>query len=205
MSNETFLLKETRSYLSDVSSILERVPVEDLVRIVSRLEEARWNDQAVFTCGNGGSAATAIHFACDLAKGASAPGKPNIKALSLCENVSLLTAWANDVSYDDVFARRMAPWLKKGDVLVAISGSGNSRNVLNAIYRARAGYATTIGFAGFDGGKMKDLVDLCIVVPSNHIEHVEDVHLLLCHLVTVCLRGLPTASADLMRSRGGKI
>ena len=91
----------------------------------------------MFTCGNGGSAATAVHLACDLAKGAIAPGKPGIKTLCLCENISLVTAWANDSSYDDVFALQMAPWIKPGDVLIAISCSGNSPNVLSAVGRAR--------------------------------------------------------------------
>jgi len=191
MDRERFISTAIRSYLSDVDGVLEKLPVDAVARVIDRLEEARWKDQAVFTCGNGGSAATAIHFASDLSKGALAQGKPGIRALSLCENISLVTAWANDASYDDVFARRMAPWLRAGDVLVAISCSGNSRNVLNAIHRARAGRATTIGFVGSDGGRMRGMVDICVAVPCDHVEQVEDVHLLLCHLITACLRNLP--------------
>jgi len=182
---------EIRSYLAGMAEILGDFPVDGLARVILRLEEARWKEQSVFICGNGGSAATAIHFACDLAKGAASKGKPNFRTMSLNENVSLLTAWANDASYDDIFARRMAPWLRAGDVLVAISCSGNSRNVLNAIHRARAGQATTIGFTGFDGGKMKQMVDVCVIVPSHQIEMVEDMHLLFCHLITVSLRKVP--------------
>jgi D-sedoheptulose 7-phosphate isomerase len=172
------------------------LPVDSIAKAISRLEEARWKGQAVFTCGNGGSAATAIHLACDLAKGAMAPGKPPLKALSLCENISLVTAWANDASYEDIFVQRLAPWVEAGDVLIAISGSGNSPNVLNAIALATAAGATTIGFAGFAGGKMKDMVDICITVPCDSMEQSEDVHLLLCHVLTNCLRTLPRAALE---------
>ena len=201
MDEGGFVSTAIRSYLSDVAGLLETVPIDAVARVIDRLEEARCEEQAVFTCGNGGSAATAIHFASDLAKGAAVVGKPAFKAMSLCENVSLVTAWANDVSYEDVFARRMAPWLKPGDVLVAISCSGNSRNVLNAIHRAKAGGATTVGFTAFDGGKMRELVDICVTVRSSVMEQIEDIHLLLCHLITTALRNLPPTPPADTRSR----
>jgi D-sedoheptulose 7-phosphate isomerase len=189
------ILKSINSYLAQVADVLEELPVEALQQVVYRLEEARWKRQQVFICGNGGSATTAIHFASDLAKGALAVNKPPIKAESLCDNISLLTAWANDVSYDQVFAERMAPWIKAGDVLVAMSGSGNSQNVLNAVGLAREAGATTIAFTGSNGGKLKDMVDVCIIVPSDSMEQVEDIHLLLCHLITTCLRKMPPNGA----------
>jgi D-sedoheptulose 7-phosphate isomerase len=191
---DDFIGSSVDSYLSDVSEILERLPGGALEQVIRRLEEARWNGQAVFTCGNGGSAATAIHFASDLAKGATASDKPTFRSMSLCENVSLVTAWANDASYEEVFAQRLAPWARPGDVLIAISGSGNSPNVLKAVSVARSAGATTIAFTGFDGGKIKDMVDTCIIVPSSSMEQVEDVHLLLCHAITRCLRTLPAKS-----------
>ena len=176
------------SYFAQVSDVLKKLPVDTLEQAIYRIEEARWKQQVVFTCGNGGSATTAIHFASDLAKGALAPHKPPIKARSLCENISLLTAWGNDVAYDEIFSSQVGPWLRAGDVLIAISGSGNSQNVLNAVATARAAGATTIGFAGFEGGKLQDMVDICITVPSSSMEQIEDVHLLLCHLITTCLK-----------------
>jgi len=182
------VLESMNSYLAQVADVLGKLPVEALEQMIYRLEEARWKRQQVFVCGNGGSAATAIHFASDLAKGALAVNKPPIKARSLCENTSLITAWANDASYDDIFTQCMEPWIKSEDVLIAISGSGNSRNVINAVGMARAVGATTIGFTGFGGGKLKDMVDICITVPSDSMEQIEDVHLLLCHLITSCLR-----------------
>lgn len=182
---------QARQYFSSIADALATVPEVVLESVISRLDEARWKRQAVFTCGNGGSAATAIHFACDLAKGALAPDKPPIKALSLCENISLVTAWANDASYDDIFAERLSPWITAGDVLIAFSGSGNSPNVLNAVRLARAAGATTIGFTGFAGGLLKDEVDICLNIPCNCMEQIEDVHVLICHFITTCLRTLP--------------
>lgn len=194
-STDRFVSESVHTYLAQVADVLQKVPQEALERAVYRLEQARWQGQQVFTCGNGGSAATAIHFASDLAKGALAADKPLVKAQSLCDNVALLTAWANDVSYDDVFTQRMAPWVKAGDVLIAISGSGNSQNVLNAVALARRAEATTIGFTGLSGGKLKDVVDICIAVPTDSMEQIEDIHLLLCHLITTCLREMPPSGA----------
>jgi D-sedoheptulose 7-phosphate isomerase len=185
---DRFLSESINSYLAEVVGVLERMPVEALQQVILRLEEARWKRHQVFICGNGGSAATAIHFASDLAKGARAADKPPIKAQSLCDNIALLTAWANDASYDDVFTQQLAPWIRAGDVLIAVSGSGDSQNVLNAVDLVRAVGATTIAFTGFNGGKLKDMVDICIRVPSDSMEQIEDVHLLLCHLITTCLR-----------------
>ncbi len=186
--SDTFVSDTIGSYFAEVVDILGRLPVDRLEQVIHRLEGARWSRRAVYVCGNGGSAATSIHFASDLAKGTLAANKPPVKARSLCENSSLVTAWANDLCYDEVFSQCMDPWIEPGDVLVAISGSGNSQNVLNAVSAARAAGATTIGFTGFDGGKLKDIVDICITVPCDSMEQTEDVHLLLCHLITTCLR-----------------
>lgn len=184
------ILGFANSYLNQVGVVLSKIPLEKLEQVICRIEATRCMGQVVFICGNGGSAATAIHFASDLAKGALAANKPPIKARALCENISLMTAWSNDVSYDDVFTKCMYAWIKPMDVLIAISGSGNSKNILNAVDMARSMGATTIGFAGFDGGKLKNKVDICVTIPCYSMEQVEDVHLLLCHLITTCLRGI---------------
>jgi len=191
----TSISESMNSYLAEVADVLEKLPAEAVEQVICRLEEARWKGQQVFICGNGGSAATSIHFASDLSKGALAASKPPIKAQSLCDNIALLTAWANDVSYDEIFTQQMASRITAGDVLIAISGSGNSQNVLNAVGLARAVGATTIGFTGFKGGKVKDMVDICITVPSDSVEQIEDVHLLLCHLITTCLRKIAPNNA----------
>ncbi len=185
------MMESVTSYLAEVENVLRRVPVDKLVQVIYRLEDARWKGQAIFTCGNGGSATTSIHFASDLAKGALVPDKPPVKARSLCDNIALVTAWGNDVSFSQVFAQCMEAWISSGDVLVAISGSGNSPNVLNAVDLARSAGATTIGFTGFEGGQLKEKVDICITVPCDSMERIEDVHLLLCHLIITCLRAIP--------------
>ncbi len=185
---DAFILENISSYFAQIVEVIGKLPTDKLEQVIYRLDDARWKKQAVYLCGNGGSAATSIHFAADLSKGAMAANKPAIKARSLCENTSLVTAWANDLCFDEIFTQYMEPWIKSGDVLIAISGSGNSMNVINAVGMARAAGATTIAFTGFDGGKLKDMVDICITVPSNSMEQIEDIHLILCHLITNCLR-----------------
>lgn len=185
------------SYTGGVMEAIQGLPLAELERVILRLEEARWKGQRVFTCGNGGSAVTAVHFAADLQKGAMAEGKPVIDSECLCDNIARFSAWANDTSYEDVFVGAMKSKVKEGSVLIAISGSGNSPNILNAVKAARALGATTIGFTGFDGGRLKDMVDICIVVPSCSMEQIEDIHLLLCHLITNCLRNMPVFAEEL--------
>lgn len=177
-----------KTYVSEVSAILKRLPIENITRAVDLLEEARLKAKRVFIFGNGGSAATASHFAADLSKGAISKGNPRIKAFALTDNIALLSAWANDTVYENIFAEQLENFIEPGDIAIGISGSGNSQNVLNGVKVARAKGATTIGFIGFDGGKLKELVDIGIIVPSHNMEQVEDIHLLLEHLVTTCLR-----------------
>ncbi len=175
-------------YISDLDTLLKILPVEDIDRVVSLLELTREAGSQVFIFGNGGSAATASHFACDLSKGAISEGKQRIKAFALTDNVHLLTAWANDTSYDMVFAEQIHNYVEPGDVVIAISGSGNSMNVLNGISVAREKGATTVGFIGFNGGELKDLVDIHVIAPIDNMEQAEDTHLLFEHIITTCLR-----------------
>jgi D-sedoheptulose 7-phosphate isomerase len=167
---------------------LASLPHAAISQVVAVLDEARIGEKTVFIFGNGGSAATASHFACDLAKGAICPDKPRFKVLSLTDNIPVFSAWANDSAYDRVFAEQLENFVGYGDVIIAISGSGNSRNVLDGVEVANAKGAITIGFTGFDGGKLKDLVDIPLVVPNYVMEQVEDIHLLLEHIITTCLR-----------------
>ncbi len=182
------ILEIITAQLAEVSATLLRLPVTKLVEVARLLEEARWKVKKVFIFGNGGSAATASHFASDLSKGAICPGKPRIKAFALTDNVPLLSAWANDTDYGNIFTEQLENLVEPGDIVIGISGSGNSVNVLNGIKAAKAKGATTIGFIGFDGGKLKDLADMAIIVPSHNMEQVEDIHLVLEHIITICLR-----------------
>ncbi len=180
--------KIINQYLTEISDTLGRLPVEAVAQVVDVLEEACAKGRYVFLFGNGGSAATASHFASDLAKGAICLGKPRVKAFALTDHVPLLSAWANDTSYENIFAEQLENFVEPGDIVIGISGSGNSANVLNGVRVAKAKGATTIGFIGIDGGKLKKLVDIAVVVPSHNMEQVEDSHLLFGHVITTCLR-----------------
>lgn len=175
-------------YMEQVRATIAGLDVEKMERIVEVLQEARIERRRIFVFGNGGSAATASHFACDLSKGAICSGQPRFRAIALTDCMPLLSAWANDASYGDIFAQQLENHVEPGDVVIGISGSGNSMNVVNALKLANLRGATTIAFAGFDGGKVKDIAHLCLIVRNNTMEQVEDVHLLLEHAITTCLR-----------------
>lgn len=175
-------------YLEDVTRALSDLPVDRIQDVVEVLLSANYVGSTVFIVGNGGSAATASHFACDLAKGTIMPGRPRFRVTALTDNVPLMTAWSNDVAYEDLFVEQLRSLMRRGDVLVGISGSGNSPNVLNAVELARQIGGMTLGLSGFDGGRLSHVVDVPIVVPSQCIEQVEDVHLTVCHLVCTILR-----------------
>jgi D-sedoheptulose 7-phosphate isomerase len=143
----------------------------------------------IFIMGNGGSASTATHFANDLGKGASRSGKLPFRVISLTDNVAWLTALANDEGYEHVFVRQLENHVRKGDLVIGISASGNSRNVLRALQFAKSRGALTIGLVGFDGGKMHKMVDESLLVraPVGAYGPVEDVHMILEHAITTCL------------------
>lgn len=177
-----------QKYMLEINTTIGKLPVEEIAQVIEFLEEARLNGNRVFLFGNGGSAATASHFASDLSKGTICKGKPRIKAFALTDNVALISAWANDAAYDDIFAEQLENLVEPEDVVIGISGSGNSSNVLNGIELARAKGSKTIGFTGFDGGKLKFLVDIAVVVPNYDMKQVEDIHLLIEHIITTCIR-----------------
>ncbi|MBM4445596.1 MAG: SIS domain-containing protein [Chloroflexi bacterium] len=178
-------------YLSEMRHNLVRLPVDDIRKMVEKLEEARAQGRQVFLFGNGGSASTASHLAVDLAKVTITPGRPRLKAIALTDNMAVISAWANDLAYDEVFSQQLQTHLQPGDVAIGISTSGRSPNVLNALRLARSMGATTIGLTGCDDGQMSGLVDLCIKVPDNRTGRIEDIHLMLGHIVTTCLTKKP--------------
>jgi D-sedoheptulose 7-phosphate isomerase len=177
-----------RDYLDDVQNSLRQAPEQEIARVIEQLLEANRARRHIYVMGNGGSAATASHFACDLGKGAIVPGWGRFKVVALTDNVPLMTAWANDTSYANIFAQQLEGLIEERDVVIGFSGSGNSANVLSAMRVAREHSAVTIGLTGFDGGQLKDLVDICVLVPSFCMEQVEDVHLTLAHLICTCIR-----------------
>lgn len=175
-------------YLEEVRDTLDRLPLDRVQDVVDVLLSANHLGSTVFIVGNGGSAATASHFACDLAKGTITAGRPRFRAVALTDNVPLMTAWSNDVAYEDVFVEQLRGLMRRGDVLIAFSGSGNSPNVLRAVRLARRLGGITVGFSGFAGGQLSTLVDVSVNVSNDCMEQIEDVHLVLCHLIATVLR-----------------
>jgi D-sedoheptulose 7-phosphate isomerase len=175
-------------YLGQVQELLGRLPRQDIQAVIAVLRYARVNGRQVFIMGNGGSAATASHFACDLGKGTIRDGFPRFQVTALTDNMPLFSAWANDAGYEHAFSQQLVSLVDPGDIVIAISGSGNSPNMLNAASVAKSMGAITIGLTGFSGGKLKDLVDICVIVPSDCMEQIEDVHLVLEHLICTALR-----------------
>lgn len=176
------------AYLRELASVLEQLPIADIESVIDRLFEAYIRSHAVYIFGNGGSAALASHSSCDLGKGTAVNGNRLFRVISLTDNVPLITAWANDASYDDIFAAQLRPLIQPGDIAFAISGSGNSRNVLKGLRTARQAGAANIGLTGFQGGKMKALCDICIIAPSESMQHIEDSHSCLMHAIFLALR-----------------
>lgn len=182
--NEDYIKK----YLKGVSGLMADIPVEEIEEAAEMVLRCCSQGNKVFIIGNGGSAATASHFCCDLSKGTQVSGAKKIKAVALTDNVSLITAWANDTSYENVFSEQLAPLVEKNDILLAISGSGSSSSIIKAVQVAKNAGALTIGLAGFDGGALKKIADFCLVIPGDNIQQIEDVHLVLCHLIASYVR-----------------
>jgi len=193
LKNEGFVKK----FLNEFAEVAGRFSEDDINKAIEILFEAWKKGSKIFIIGNGGSASTATHFACDLAKTTAVKGKKRFKVISLTDNVPLLTALTNDEGFASIFIEQLKNLLEKDDVVVAISvhgGAGQdkagpwSQNLLAAIQYAKDNSAKTIGIAGFDGGAFKKMADACIVVPANSTPYVESWHLALEHLICGCLR-----------------
>jgi D-sedoheptulose 7-phosphate isomerase len=183
-------ITDFRSYFAKSSVAATDLPFANMERVAELLYRAYETGRRVFLFGNGGSAALASHFACDLAKGTAVPDRltKRFQALSLTDNLALITAWANDTSYEQVFAEQLRNFAQPGDVAFGISGSGRSTNVLLALHQAREAGAVTVGLSGYEGGKMPDVCDICIVIPSNNMQIIEDLHLAVTHALFTVVR-----------------
>jgi D-sedoheptulose 7-phosphate isomerase len=175
-------------YWRELRLAMKAMPYDALARVAEMLLECNERGGTVFVAGNGGSAATASHFACDLAKGVQTKGVTPFRVAPLTDNVPLLTAWANDASFEQVFAQQLASLIRPGDILVAISASGSSPNILAAARLASQRGAEVIALTGASGGKLRLLANLTVRVPSPTIEQVEDAHLMIAHSLCVALR-----------------
>ncbi len=173
-----------KGYIDGVKSLLDEIPQNQIEEITEVILNAYRSGKNVFILGNGGSASTASHFACDLNKTIAVEGKARLKAMSLTDNVALMTAICNDINYDSVFKEPLVGFLNNGDVVICISASGNSPNVLEAARYAKSKRAVVIGFIGFDGGTLREIADNSIVLYSDDYGQVEGVHSVLTHLIS---------------------
>lgn len=176
------------NYLSVLRSVLDELPVEKVEAVIDILEKAYEEDRTVYICGNGGSASTAAHWVCDFSKGTNAPGARRFRMFSLGDNQAMLTAYANDDSYNIVFSEPIKTYVRKGDVVILLTASGNSPNVLEAAKTARDAGAVTVGLIGFGGGKLAELVDCEVTVSCREYGPVEDLHLILDHIISLYIR-----------------
>jgi D-sedoheptulose 7-phosphate isomerase len=179
---------DCHSYFECLSIAIAKMPFHRIEQVVEILVDAYENQRTVYLFGNGGSAALASHFACDLAKGTVNGSARRFHALALTDNVALMTAWANDCNYEDIFAEQLLNFIRPCDVAFAISGSGNSGNVLKAVKVARHAGATAVGLTGFEGGRLKNLCHACLVVPADNMQVIEDLHLCVTHCLFTCIR-----------------
>jgi D-sedoheptulose 7-phosphate isomerase len=193
MKNRAFIA----GYLDEMKTVADRISREDIDKVVELLYQAWQKDRRVFICGNGGSAGTASHFTCDLAKATIVDSKRRFKAICLNDNTPLISALTNDNGFDNLYIEQLYNLYQPGDVLVCISvhgGAGKdkaglwSQNLLKAMKYVTDNGGRTIGFSGFDGGPMKEMADACVVVPADSTPQVESFHLALEHLVCACLK-----------------
>ena len=185
-------------YSSAIRKALDALDPEQFGKIISILTDAYRNDKQVFIAGNGGSAGTANHFVCDFGKNAvpfkgTGPGRRRFRIISVSDNLEKITALGNDVSFDEIFRQQLINLMREGDVFIAISASGNSPNILRACEYAREMKSPIITLAGFKGGKMIEFADASLVVPLESYEQIEDIHLLILHMVVYYFKNNPEA------------
>ncbi|HQV95197.1 MAG TPA: SIS domain-containing protein [Anaerolineales bacterium] len=188
-------MEHITSYISVLQDTVGKLPVAPITRVVETLQNARLEGRKVFVMGNGGSASTANHFVCDLAKNTRHDSLPHFRVIGLTDNMAIFSAYANDEGYENVFAAQLANLVEAEDVVIAISASGNSANVVKAIQEAKSYNAVTVGFTGFTGGKLASLVDIQVHVDSHVIEHVEDIHLMLEHMIVKAIKDMAMAES----------
>lgn len=180
-----------RNYLAELTNIFDTVNIKAFEGFIDELTKAYERESQIFICGNGGSASTASHFASDINKGVSYGKDKRFKVICLNDNIPTMLAYANDVSYDDVFIEQLKNFMNENDLVIGISGSGNSENVLKAVRYANEHSGKTFGICGYGGGKLKGIAQKSIAINSNDMQKVEDLHMIIFHcamqyLNTVC-------------------
>ncbi len=178
-----------RQYLNGLNGLLDGFDTEAFDRIVNSILDAYSDEQAIFIMGNGGSASTASHFACDINKGCCLDLDKKFKVICLNDNIPTLLAYANDLDYASVFVEQLKNFFHSGDVVIGISGSGNSENVIRAIRYANENGGKTVGLTGYSGGKLSQLVDTTYVAASDDMQKIEDVHMIIVHMIMQAVHG----------------
>jgi D-sedoheptulose 7-phosphate isomerase len=193
-----------QAYFETFSRLVPQLPYNEIQQITAVILQAFTEQRTIFIFGNGGSAATASHLMCDLNK---APisiipygDSRRFKVMAFTDNVPLLTAWANDLGYEHVFSEPLKNFVRHGDIVLAISSSGNSPNVIEALKTARDAGAVTLGLSGCSGGNMQPLCDVCAIVPSGNVQMVEDLHHAIAHSIVTEVRGRLVAGARRRRA-----
>ncbi len=181
-------MEPIRDYFTTLQHTMDQVREQSIADVIRVLQHARQEGNQIFVMGNGGSASTASHFVCDLAKNTRRVGLPHFRVIGLTDNMEIFSAYANDAGYENVFSQQLANLVNPGDIAIGISASGNSKNVISAMEEAERHRATTIGFTGFDGGGLGRMVRINVHVQSNIIEHVEDVHLMVEHIIVKTIK-----------------
>ena len=171
------------AYKGELLKTIDAIDLGKVEQAIDWFREARDEDRQIFICGNGGSASTASHFVCDMVKGASFKKPKRFRIQALTDSLPTITAYANDVSYDVVFAEQLKNFARPGDLVMAISGSGNSPNVIEAVKAAKEIGCRSIALTGRDGGKLGPMADLHLNVPVPHMGRIEDAHMIVCHMV----------------------
>ena len=173
----------TKDYLAGLKDVLDRFDYDGFEKTVEMILSAYENETHIFVMGNGGSGSTASHFACDINKGCCIDLDKKFKMICLNDSIPTILALSNDISYESVFVEQMKNFFKPGDLVIGISGSGNSENVIRAIQYAKDNNGRTIGFSGYSGGKLADMVDVPLVSRVDDMQKVEDMHMIIVHII----------------------
>ena len=176
-------MKIIENYIESLKTTLDQINIKEIEAIANIFIKARESNKQILVFGNGGSGSTASHMVCDILKGCSYEKQIRFRILCLNDNIPTILAYGNDVSYDIVFLEQLKNYLQRGDVVVAISGSGNSKNIINAIEYANDFGATTIGFTGFNGGRLKQIANLSFNANIDDMQISEDLHIIVLHIL----------------------
>lgn len=182
--------KFIRGYINDIQKLCELLSDAEIESVYKAFLDAYKSGRQIFIAGNGGSAGTANHFCCDFGKNAVKGDVNRPRIISLSANIEVLSALGNDFSYADVFSEQLKNLMNDGDLLLLISASGNSPNIIRAAEYAKSRNGVVVGFSGFSGGKLKELSDINVNVPSQSYEKIEDLHLILTHIIVCCFKEL---------------